>query len=138
MANPMKGRLILETTFLVDLERERRRGAPGAAREALGRMASDRLFVTFTVAGELAAGASLSDRAAWQAFLAPFHVLPSTPDVWWEYGKAFRHLQQNGLLIGANDLWIAATGLAHGMPVVTANAEHYRRVPGLEVVAYRS
>ena len=138
MADSVKGRLILETTFLIDLERERRRGVEGPAQEALARLASDRLFVTFTVAGELAAGASLSDRAAWDAFLAPFHVLPGTPDVWWEYGKAFRHLQQNGLLIGANDLWIAATALAHGMAVVTANAEHYRRVPGLEVVAYRS
>lgn len=134
----MGARLILETTFLVDLERERRRGVDGPAQEALARLTSDRLFVTFTVAGELAAGASLSDRAAWQSFLAPFHVLPCTPDVCWEYGKVFRHLQQNGLPIGTNDLWIAATGLAHGMPVVTANAEHYRRVPGLEVVGYRS
>ncbi len=93
--------------------------------------------MTFTVAGELAAGVSLGERAAWESFPAPFHVLPCTRDVCWEYGKAFRHLQQNGLLIGGNDLWIAATALAHGMPVVTANAEHYRRVPGLEVVGYR-
>ena len=134
----MGARLILETTFLIDLERERRRGAGGPAHEALARAASDRLFVTFTVAGELAAGASLSDRAAWESFLAPFHVLPCTRDVCWEYGRVFRHLQQNGILIGANDLWIGATALAHGMPVVTANAEHYRRLPGLEVVAYRS
>lgn len=133
----MGARLILETTFLVDLERERRRGAPGPAQEALARLASDRLFVTFTVAGELAAGVSLSDRPAWDSFLAPFHVLPCTRDVCWEYGRVLRHLQQNGLLIGANDLWIGATALAHGMPVVTANAEHYRRVPGLEVLGYR-
>jgi predicted nucleic acid-binding protein len=39
-------------------------------------------------------------------------------------------------LIGSNDLWIAATALAYGMPVVTHNVEHYRRVPGLEVMAY--
>lgn len=133
----MGARLILETTFLVDLERERRRGAPGPAQEALARLASDRLFVTFTVAGELGAGVSLSDRPAWDSFLAPFHVLPCTRDVCWEYGRVLRHLQQNGLLIGANDLWIGATALAHGMPVVTANAEHYRRVPGLEVLGYR-
>lgn len=134
----MATRLILETTFLIDLERERRRGREGPVHEALARHAEDRLFVTFTVAGELAAGASLAERAAWEAFLGPFHVLPCTREVCWEYGKAFRHLQQNGLLIGTNDLWIAATGLAHGMAVVTANAEHFRRVPGLEVLAYRS
>lgn len=129
--------LILETTFLVDLERERRRNGGGPAHELLERHAGDRLFVTFTVAGELAAGTSLAERGSWETFLAPFHVLPCTRDVCWEYGKAFRHLQQNGLLIGSNDLWIAATALAHGMAVVTANAGQFRRVPELEVLAYR-
>jgi predicted nucleic acid-binding protein len=46
------------------------------------------------------------------------------------------YLQANALLIGANDLWIAAAGLAHGLPVVTRNAQHYSRVPGLEVIGY--
>jgi predicted nucleic acid-binding protein len=72
-------------------------------------------------------------RARWPA---PFHVLSLGRDVWWEYGKAFRYLQANGLLIGANDLWIAAAGLAYRMPVVTRNTQHYQRVPGLEVVTY--
>jgi len=94
--------------------------------------------VTFTVAGELAAGHSLSGRARWEEFLAPFHVLPFSADVSWEYGRAFRYLKENGLLIGANDLWIAATGLAYRMPIVTRNVEHYRRVPDLQVAAYRA
>jgi predicted nucleic acid-binding protein len=63
-------------------------------------------------------------------------VLSSTADVSWHYGRAFRHLHDNGQLIGANDLWIAATGLAYRMPVVTRNLEHFRRVPGLEVDSY--
>jgi len=47
-------------------------------------------------------------------------------------------LKENGLLIGSNDLWIAATALAYRMPVVTGNVEHYRRVPDLQVESYRS
>jgi len=46
-------------------------------------------------------------------------------------------LQGNRLLIGANDLWIAATGVAYRMPIVTRNVEHYGRVPDLQVVTYR-
>ena len=38
-------------------------------------------------------------------------------------------------LIGAHDLWIAATALAHGMGVATANPRDFRRVPGLRVLA---
>ena len=34
------------------------------------------------------------------------------------------------------DLWIAATAVAHGVPVVTRNTRHYRRVPGLDVRGY--
>lgn len=128
--------LIVETTFLVDLEREHHRNKPGAAVEFLEANEDARLYLPFIVAGELAAGASLGDRARWEAFLAPFYVLASTADVSWHYGRAYRYLQENGRLIGGNDLWIAATGLAYGMPVVTRNTEHYRRVPGLEVVGY--
>jgi predicted nucleic acid-binding protein len=62
-----------------------------------------------TVAGEMAAGASLNQRMRWEEYLAPFHPLPCNADVAWEYGRAYRYLLDNGLLIGANDLWIAAT-----------------------------
>ena len=128
--------LILETSFLIDLEREHHRGAPGAAVAFLEANGDARLYLPFIVAGELAAGTSLADRARWEAFLAPFYVLSSTPDVSWEYGRAYRYLQDNGRLIGGNDLWIAAIALAYRMPVVTRHVEHYRRVPGLEVEAY--
>jgi tRNA(fMet)-specific endonuclease VapC len=128
--------LILETTFLIDLEREHHRGAPGPAVAFLEANGDARLYLSFVVAGELAAGIAMRDRARWEAFLSPFFVLASTPDVSWQYGRAYRHLHDNGRLIGANDLWIAATGLAYQMPVVTRNLEHFRRVPGLDVVSY--
>jgi tRNA(fMet)-specific endonuclease VapC len=63
-------------------------------------------------------------------------VLASSAEVSWQYGRAYRHLRDNGTLIGSNDLWIAATALAYDMPVVTRNAEHFRPVPGLEVEGY--
>jgi tRNA(fMet)-specific endonuclease VapC len=128
--------LILETSFLVDFERENNRGVPGPALAFLEAHEDDRLFITFTVAAELASGLSLADRPRWQEFVAPFHVLAFNHDVAWEYGRAWRYLSANGLLIGVNDLWIAATGLAYRMPVVTRNAGHYCRVPDLEVQRY--
>ncbi len=128
--------LILETSFLVDFERENNRGSAGPAIAFLESHDDARLYITFTIAGELAAGASLGERDRWEAFLAPFHILAFNADVSWEYGRTYRHLQENGMLIGGNDLWIAATGLAYQMPIVTRNVQHYRRVPGLRVEGY--
>ncbi|MEX2271415.1 MAG: type II toxin-antitoxin system VapC family toxin [Vicinamibacterales bacterium] len=128
--------LILETTFVIDLEREQRREQPAGAIAFLEGRDDARLYVSFAIAGELACGTSLSERARWEQFLAPFHILESNMDVAWEYGRAYRHLQKNGTLITANDLWIAATALAYGMPLVTRNVGHFTRVPGLEVEGY--
>ena len=52
------------------------------------------------------------------------------------YAVATRHLRENNQLIGANDHWIAAAALAHAMPLVTDNTEHFNRIPGLMVSAY--
>ena len=59
-----------------------------------------------------------------------------TIHVSWQYGEIYRALAAKGQLIGANDMWIAATALVHGMGVVTNNVDEFRRVPGLAVVAY--
>jgi predicted nucleic acid-binding protein len=128
--------LILETTFLVDLEREHNRGTPTGALAFLEANHLANLYLPFVVPGELAAGVSMANRRRWEAFLAPFYVLPHTPDVSWEFGRIVRHLRATGQLIGTNDLWIAATGLAYQMTVVTRNVEHFRRVPHLDVEGY--
>ena len=128
--------LILESSFFIDLEREHRRGTQNGAVEFLERLDDARLYLPAVVAGELAAGVSMANRQRWEAFLAPFFLLPVTPDVAWEYGRTYRHLRGIGQLIGANDLWIAATALANHMPVVTRNVDHFRRVPHLEVESY--
>ena len=132
----MEDALILETTFLIDLERELARGGDGPAQRFLASHATHRLFITPTIAGELAAGTSLADRARWEDFLSPFRVLPITGEVSWEYGRVSRYLRQNGAMIGGNDLWIAAVAVANGVPVVTRNTRHYRRVPDLDVKGY--
>lgn len=50
-----------------------------------------------------------------------------------EYGKARAHLSSTGMLIGPNDLIIAATALAHDCTLVTHNTQEFSRVPGLRI-----
>ena len=128
--------LILETTFLIDLERELLGGEAGPAHGLLERNREAPLAVTLTTLGELAAGARASDRTRWEELVRPFEVLPCTPDVCWRYGQTYRYLKTNGLLIGTNDLWIGATALVAGRPLVTRNVGEFRRIPGLEVMDY--
>ena len=128
--------LILETSFLVDLERELIADCPGPAQRFLESHQTQKLHITFTIAGELAAGPRMSERATWERLVSPFEVIPCTPEVSWRYGRLHRYLRDNGLLIDANDLWIAATALAFGMPVVTRHEKHFGRVPELNVIGY--
>jgi tRNA(fMet)-specific endonuclease VapC len=39
-------------------------------------------------------------------------------------------------MIGAHDLMIAATALAHGCAVLTENIKEFSRVPGLEAFSF--
>ena len=51
------------------------------------------------------------------------------------HAELYAYLAHSGQLIGAHDLIIAATALAWGHALLTANEREFRRVPGLEVVS---
>lgn len=132
----MADRVILETTFLVDLERERRAGSRGNASDFLASNGEAGLCVTQITAGEVASGMSTRDKEAWADLLRRFAVLEIDLQVCWTYGRIFQHLRDNGLLIGANDMWIAAIAVSRDLPLVTRNERHFRRVAGLEILGY--
>ena len=129
--------MILDSTFLVDMERERRRREVGSAVRFLRANEHVSFAITFTIAGELAAGRSLGlDREKWQRFIQPFRLYEYSQEVAWQFGQSYRQLQRDGQMIGANDLWIAATALANKVSVVTRNDHEFSRVQGLQVLSY--
>lgn len=50
------------------------------------------------------------------------------------YAQLHRQLNAKNRLIGANDLWIAASALQYGGELVTRNVDDFSRVPGLKVL----
>ena len=127
--------LLFDTCFLIDLEREMRRGR-GKAHQFLQDHASDRPCISWTVAGEFAEGFGDIHHPACAAMLTRFEKLPTDEATAHHYAVTARHLRDLAQLIGTNDLWIASAALAHAIPVVTNNGNHFGRVPGLKVLGY--
>jgi tRNA(fMet)-specific endonuclease VapC len=128
--------LLIDTDVLVDLER----GEPaGAVDAALGD--EERAISVITVSELLhgvlrASGAVRARRRAFvEHILAGLQAIPITEPVARLHADIRADLEGRGERIGAHDLWIAATGLAHGLGVATRNAAHFERVAGLRVVA---
>lgn len=131
----------LDTSFLVDVLRERRRGEGAALRE-LERLADVTLRVSSHVLCELHAGAELSNRraeelAAVEALTAGFEVVYPRPGFAAVYGRLLAHLQSSGRGIATMDLLIATAAVLDGAPILTGNPRHFERIPDLEVVRYR-
>ena len=57
---------MLETTFLIDLERERHRREEGLAHRYLRGRPEERLHVAVTTAGEIGAGVTDDERSSWE------------------------------------------------------------------------
>jgi len=127
--------VLIDTDMLVDLER----GVTNPHVEnAIGE--EDRAISVITVSELLhgvhrATGATRTRRSAFvEHLLTDLRAIPITEKVARVHADVWAQLAQRGELIGAHDLWIAATALAHGFAVATGNADEFERIPGLRVV----
>lgn len=105
--------------------------------EAIGlfdRLASDGIAVSVVAWGEVYEGVigSPDRRREFDEFSTRIDVLLVNIAVARRYAETRFYLRASGSLIPDNDLWIAATALAHDLAVVSQD-EHFRRVPGLRI-----
>jgi predicted nucleic acid-binding protein len=131
-------RLSVDTTFLIDLQRERSASDDdGAAHRFLSRSPHAELFLSAIALGEFAEGFDKAEHPIVAAMRAAHTVVPVDDQTALVYARVARELRRRGELIGANDLWIGCTSLRLGIPIVTANTADFRRIDGLGVVHYR-
>lgn len=128
--------MILDTTVLIDLQRELRRGQPGPATTLLTQAGTEEVAIAFVSWTEFAEGYGGGQREACERFLAPFRVLWPSADTAWTAARLSRELQERGEPIGDHDAWIAGLALQHQRVVVSRNDRHFRRVPELAVRRY--
>ena len=117
---------LFDTCFLIDLEREMRRG-PGKAHQFLQLHAAARACISWTVTGEFAEGFGDIHHPACAAMLARFEILSMDHTTAHLYAVTTRHLRAKNQLIGFNDHWIAAAALARREVVATRNLKDFQR-----------
>src|SRR5215469_6592153 len=138
---------LLDTTVFIELERSIRRLPTASAMDRVSERLEEQLDPAEEVgsaamtASELLHGvhrASPEHRARREIFVEG--VLAAFPPIAFDLLAARAHarlwadLASDGTDVGAHDRLVAATAIAAGWRVGTANIRHFERIPGLAVV----
>jgi tRNA(fMet)-specific endonuclease VapC len=127
---------LIDTSTFVALER--RGGLPTGLSPAVG---DDAFALSSITASELLVGVHRADsghrRARREAFvqriLETIPIIPVDLAVARIHAALLADLTTSGITLGAHDLLIGATAIAHDAGVVTENLRDFDRIPGLQV-----
>jgi len=126
-------RYMLDTNIISDLISN----PQGKAATRIARVGEDNICTSIIVAAELRYGCARSGSKrllkAVEDLLGEINVLPFDVPADAEYGGIRSELEAAGRLISSNDMLIAAHAYATGATIVTANADEFKRIRGLQV-----
>lgn len=131
--------LLIDATVLIEYER----GRLDPTERVRGRE-DEPFFVSVITASELLHGIHRARRpdvrtrrsAFVEAILERFPLLSIDLSIARIHSQVWAELAASGSLIGPHDLWLAATCLAHGLTLATANLREFGKVPGLVVESW--
>lgn len=139
---------LLDTTIFIEVERAvRGQPADRALAEVMTRLAkqlgvTEETGIAAVTASELLHGVHratpqhLPRREAFvEGVLAAFPLLPFDLIAARAHARLWAELAASGRDVGAHDRIVAATAIAAGWKVATANIRHFDHIPGLETVA---
>jgi predicted nucleic acid-binding protein len=125
--------MLLDSSFLIRLERELDGNVVGRARHWLGSHRGGLPFVSVISIGELSAGMTSAENARW--FFRRFRAVNLFKELAILAGELDRELMRSGWRLGENDNWLAATALYYGVALMT-NDHDFDRVPRLRIVRF--
>ena len=133
--------MFLDTSFCIDVMRERKRGKKGPATRKLELLGETPLYISLFVACELQAGARMSDNPQEELrkvelFCEIVEMIRPDRSFAVAYGEAEAFLRRSGNAIATMDLLIGLTAKQYGLPLLTGDEDHFRRIPGLVVETY--
>ena len=130
--------ILIDTSVLVDAERDRKvlEQLPQEARHSISVITvSELLHGVHRAAPD---HVRIRRQVVIEALLGAIEQLPITSRIARLHAQIWAELQAKGEIIGAHDLWIATTALAHGLTLATANAAEFKRVPALDLLTIKS
>jgi tRNA(fMet)-specific endonuclease VapC len=133
--------VFLDTSFQADLLRERNCKEDGPAVRKIRSLVETNVMISVFTLCELRAGAELSDnpnveldRVAQLVEPLPLVYPDSSFPVL--YGEILADLTRAGTPIPLVDLLLAVLAKRSAVPILTRDARHFRKIPGLEVATY--
>jgi tRNA(fMet)-specific endonuclease VapC len=128
--------VLIDASVLIEYER----GRLDLQKKLAGRE-DEEFFLSVVTASELLHGvhrareASIRARrsALTEAVLVTFPLLSIDLPTARIHAQLGADLASRGIVIGPNDLWLAAAAIAHDLSLVTGNVREFRRVSGLTV-----
>ena len=126
--------MILDTCFLIDLQRELQAGHSGRATEFLRTHADASFAISVISVTEFLEG--FARPADGERLLRPYTRIEVNSPIAVAASAIRRSLRSEGRLIGDFDILIAATAVTEGRPLVTRKTDEFGRVVGLRLIAY--
>lgn len=128
--------MILDTCFLIDLQREARAGRDGPATAFLRRHSGHTMVLPSAVVMEFEEGFEENELGNARDFLSAFRHAEFALREARTAARIRRMLRQAGNMIGDNDICIAATAVAREAVLVTRDVEHFSRIERLQLDDY--
>jgi len=126
--------MILDTCFLIDLQREMRQGRVGPATEFLRAHAGVSFCISVISVTEFLEGFERPGEG--ERLLRAFARVDVDSKCASMAASIRRVLRQGGNLISDFDILIAATALSESIPLITRNIDEFSRIQGLELIGY--
>ena len=96
---------------------------------------STELYISAVTVYELYMGATSKEKEAdVRSITENFTVLSFTDSVAQKAAKIYHQLRLNNQMIEFRDIFIAATCIINGLPIVTLNKKHFQLVAGLKII----
>jgi tRNA(fMet)-specific endonuclease VapC len=132
----------VDTSFLIDLQREQLRERPAAAFDLIESLdPGEILGVSVHVVCELRAGAELTRKAiaeheALDRLLSGLLIVYPDDRFPVQYGRLLAAMRRSRVMIASMDLLIGTAALLDDAALVTRNVKDFAKIPGLRLLAY--